>query len=184
MSYHHNYGNNFTRVVNSDVQTSAVIDGVTAALLDINSSPGFTGFSPIVVTTADIILSSNTINSISETKTMLISATGITAERRLVIGEDTKLNAQNLIKAFGLDKDTNPKLIRAEVVGGANAGHKLTFGTTGGTATYVSVKAAGGSAAAVQELSVISASKVGFLSVALGSTADTIVFDVVAKQST
>jgi hypothetical protein len=183
MSHHHHYGNNFTRVVNSDVQTSAIIDGVSTALLNINSSPGFTGFSPIVVTSADIILSANTINSIAETKTMLISAPTIGADRKLVIGEDTKLNAQNLIKAFGLDKDANPKLIRTEVVGGANAAFKLTFGTTGGSATFVSVKAAGASAADVQDLSVNSATKGGFLSVALGSTADTVVFDVVVKQT-
>jgi hypothetical protein len=182
MSHHHHYGNNFTRVVNSDVQTSAIIDGVAGALLNINSSPGFTGFSPIVVFDQNVTLSSNTLNAIASSKTMLISANTQDNPHTLLIGEDTKANTESLIKIFGLDKDTNPKLIRTEVVG-TNSTHVIKLGTTGGVAKHVIFTTAGTNPAIVQDLSVGSATKGGFLSVALGVTGHTIVFDVVALQT-
>ena len=184
MSYHHHYGNNFTRVVNSDVQTSAIVDGVATALLNINSTPGFTGFSTIKPTT-NITLNSNTLNAIADSKTILIDGTGTTAEAQLIIGSDTEDNAKNLLKIFKFDQDQNPKLITLARVGAAGSGNVFRFGTTGGATTnYISVTKGGMTGQSVHPFAVAVATKPGYLGVSRGSTANSIIFDVVAEQST
>ncbi len=178
------YGNNFTKVVNSDVQTTSILNGVAGALSAISSYPGFTGFTTISPTGVDIVLDTNTLNAISASKTILLDGTGLTAQRKLVLGLDTELNAKSLIKTFGLDSNPNPKLIKTVKVGtAANTAYGIYLGTTGGTTfKYVSVKS-GATGAASQEISVASATKGGYLSVQLGAAANTIVFDVVTEQT-
>jgi hypothetical protein len=181
MSY---YGNNFTRVVNSDAQTSTLLEGVAGALLNINSSPGYTGFTPIKPAD-DITLDVNTLNAIAASKTILLDGTALSgANRKLNLGLDTEDNAKSLIKIFGLDVDPNPKLIKTAKIGAANAAFKITLGTTGGTTfTYVSFTTNGATNAVALDIADASATKSGYLSVELGSTANSIVFDVVQKQT-
>ena len=177
------YGNNFTRVVNSDAQTSTLLEGVAGALLNINSSPGYTGFTPIKPTD-DITLDVNTLNAIAASKTILLDGTTLGAARKLNLGLDTEDNAKSLIKIFGLDVDPNPKLIKTAKIGAANAAFKITLGSTGGTTfKYVSFTTNGATNAVALDIADASATKSGYLSVELGSTANSIVFDVVQKQT-
>ena len=182
MSHHHHHGNYFSRVVNSDVQTSAILEGVVGALSNINSSPGFTGFVPIKPTT-NITLDSNTLNAIADSKTIIIDGTGSTSASQLIIGADTEDNAKSLIKTFGLDKNTNPKLIKLAKVGGAGSGNILSFGTTGGTTTKYISMTKGLTGLSVQSIGAAASTKSGYLAVELGSTANSIIFDVVAEQA-
>lgn len=178
MSY---YGNNFTRVVNSDAQTTTILDGVAGALAAISSTPGFTGFVPIKPTT-NFTLDSNTLNAIAASQTMIIDGSSLSVASFLLVGADTEDNAKSLIKTFGLDTNPNPKLIKMAKVGATNAAYTLSFGTTGGTTTnYISVTK-GLTGLSVQQISAASATKSGYLSVERGSTANSIVFDVVAEQ--
>jgi len=176
------YGNNFTRVVNSDVQTSAIVDGVATALLNINSAPGFTGFSTIKPTT-NITLNSNTLSAIADSKTVLIDGTGTTTTAQLIVGKDTEDNSKSLLKIFGFDKDQNPKLINLARLG-AGSGNVFSFGTTGGATTnYILVTKGGMTGQSVHSFADAAATKTGYLGVSRGSTANSIIFDVVTPQT-
>jgi hypothetical protein len=175
----------FTKVVNTNVQTSTILNGVAGALSSISSTPGFTGYTIIKPQSADIVLSDNTLQTISSSKVLLLDGTSLTENVRLDLGGDTIDNAKRLIKIFGLDVNPNPKLITVVKAGtGANAAKMiyLSNGSTTNSKTYVLIDLASTGANYYHVLAENDATQTGYFSVSLGNIENSILFNIVARQ--
>jgi hypothetical protein len=183
MSHSHS---GFTKVVNTNVQTSSILNGVAGALSSISSTPGFTGYTIITPTTVNTVLDGNALLSISESGILLLDGSSTFAGDRdvAVCLGDTKENAQALIKIFKLES-SNPKLITVAKVGATNANFAIylannEYGLTT-TNNYVEFTFQGGNPNYRMPVADRLATKNGYISVT--KVSDTkIVFDIVQKQ--
>ena len=178
----------FTKVVNTNVQATAILNGVAGALSAISSTPGFTGYTIIKPTTLTTVLDDNTLLAISESGILLLDGSSATVSNRTlaVCVGDTKENAKHLINLFKLDS-SNPKLIKVAKVGAPNpATYDIRIGNNSSalatTYAYVAFTYNMGAQSAVQVLSEPAATKSGYISVTKVSE-EKIVFDVVEKQT-
>jgi len=184
MSHSHS---GFTKVVNTNVQTSSILNGVAGALSSISSTPGFTGYTVIKPTNVNTELDGNTLLSISESGILLLDGSSITGVSTLAfcLG-DTKENAQALIKIFKLES-SNPKLITVAKVGATNAAYNIFLANNtyalATTHDYVEFSALTSGADPNGRVLVANglASKNGYMSVTKASDTK-IVFDVVQTQ--
>ena len=172
--------NNFTKVVNTNVQATAILDGVAGALSAISSTPSFTGYTTIKPVGSTIVPDDNTLQSISSSKVLLLDGTFLIDDISLSLGGDTVDNAKRLIKIFGLDVNPNPKLITAAKVGNTNADYEIYLSNGSTTFTYVSIENNGSDY--FQVLASTEATKTGYFSVSLGNIQDSIVFTIIQQQ--
>ena len=172
----------FKKIVNTNVQTSSIINDVEGA---ISSTPGFTGYTIIKPVGNDIVLSDNTLQAISYSKVLLLDGTALTSNVLLLLGGDTADNAKRLIKIFGLDVNPSPKLITVAKAGtGANAAKfiYLSNGSTTNSKTYVLIDAAHTAANHFQIIADDNATQTGYFSVSLGNIKNTILFNIEIRQ--
>ena len=175
--------NNFTKVVNTNVQATAILDGVADALSAISSTPGFTGYTSIKPVGNNIVIDDNTLQSISSSKVLLLDGTLLIGNIQLSLGGDTVDNAKRLIKIFGLDVNPNPKLITVAKFGtGPNTNNTIYLNNGSTTYTYVSIDIGNTGLNYFQILADALATKTGYFSVSLGNIQDSIVFNIVAPQ--
>ena len=174
--------NNFTKVVNTNVQATAILDGVAGALSAISSTPSFTGYTSIKPAGNTIVLDDNTLQSISSSKVLLLDGTFLIGDIPLSLGGDTVDNAKRLIKIFGLDVNPNPKLITAAKVGNTNADYEIYLSNGSTTFNYVSIYLENNGSDYFQVLASTEATKTGYFSVSLGNIQDSIVFSIIQRQ--
>jgi hypothetical protein len=170
----------FKKIVNTNVQTSSILNDVEGAL---SSTPGFTGYTIIKPVGNDIVLSDNTLQAISYSKLLLLDGTALTSRVSLVLGGDTADNAKRLIKIFGLDVNPSPKLITVAKAGtGANAA-KMIYLSNGSTSkNYVLIDLARTGANYFQVIADDNATQTGYFTVSLGNIENTILFNIEVRQ--
>ena len=186
------YDNTFTKVVNTNVQTTSILNSIAAATSALAPLAG-TYFQVFSLTPSinNIILTDDNLASIRSSSTLFITAPNIIIDSNLSVGDDTAENAKRLINLFDLNENVPIRLITIVLYGtNPNSSTNKVYLGTNETAlqTYEHVifdifdPTGNSNPFYKQVIATENSYKNGYFSVSLTDVKDTIKFTIIQAQ--